>query len=121
MIATYYKYKEQLKIAVEALRTYADVRTWDCCFKNQCAYVDGSIAQIALNTIEEMNNDKRHRDNIKIRDGLLYCAKCKQYKPLDMFPKSKHEKSGRYHYCSECNKQQAKERRQRLKELKQDD
>ena len=107
MIATYYKYKEQLKIAVEALKTYADV--------------DGSIAQTALNIIEKMNNDKRHRKNIKIRDGLLYCSKCKQYKPFNMFPKSKHEKSGHYHYCSECNKQQAKERRQRLKELKQDD
>lgn len=121
MKATYYKYKEQLKIAVEALKTYADVRTWDCCFKNQCAYVDGSIAQIALNTIEEMNNDKRHKNNLKIHNDLLYCSKCKQYKPFDKFPKSKHEKSGHYHYCSECNKQQAKERRQRLKELNQDE
>jgi hypothetical protein len=121
MITTYNKYKEQLKIAVEALKTYADTKTYDCCAKMDCAYVDGSIAQNALNIIEEMNNDKRHRDDIKIRDGLFRCAKCKQYKSFDMFPKSKHEKSGHYHYCSECNKQQAKERRQRLKELKQDD
>ena len=121
MITTYNKYKEQLKIAVEALKTYADTKTYDCCAKMDCAYVDGSIAQIALNIIERMNNVKRHRNNLKIQDGLLYCSKCKQYKPFDMFPKSKHEKSGHYHYCNECNKQQAKERRQRLKDLKQDE
>lgn len=46
--------EKQLKIAVEALKTYADERTWDCCFKNQCAYVDGFEANEAIRKIKEL-------------------------------------------------------------------
>lgn len=46
--------EKQLKIAIEALKTYADERTWYCCLKNQCAYVDGFEADQALKQIKEL-------------------------------------------------------------------
>lgn len=46
--------EKQLKIAVEALEVYADSRTWDCCCRNQCAYVDGFEAAEALAKIKEI-------------------------------------------------------------------
>lgn len=45
--------EKKLEIAVKALRKYADRKTWDCCYRNQCAYVDGYIAQQALKEIEK--------------------------------------------------------------------
>ena len=44
--------EKKLEIAIEALGFYADRKTWNCCHRNQCAYVDGYIAQQAL---KEMN------------------------------------------------------------------
>ncbi len=40
--------EKKLEIAVKALKEYADKKTWDCCYRNQCAYVDGYMAQQAL-------------------------------------------------------------------------
>ena len=48
------KLEKQLKIAVEALKTYADERTWDCCIKNRCAYVTSYEADQALKQIKEL-------------------------------------------------------------------
>lgn len=45
--------KNKLEIAIKALKEYADKKTWDCCYRNQCAYVDGYIAQQALKEIEK--------------------------------------------------------------------
>lgn len=45
--------EKKLEIAVEALKEYADKKTWDCCYRNQCAYVDGYMAQQALKEIEQ--------------------------------------------------------------------
>ena len=45
--------EKKLKIAVKALKEYADKKTWDCCYRNQCAYVDGYMAQQALKEIEQ--------------------------------------------------------------------
>ena len=45
--------EKKLEIAEKALKEYADKKTWDCCYRNQCAYVDGYIAQQALKEIEE--------------------------------------------------------------------
>lgn len=45
--------KRKLKIAVKALETYANNRTWDCCHRNHCAYVDGFEAAEALRKIKE--------------------------------------------------------------------
>lgn len=45
--------EKKLEIAVKALKEYADKKTWDCCYRNQCAYVDGYIAQQALKEIEK--------------------------------------------------------------------
>lgn len=39
--------------ADKALKEYADKKTWDCCYRNQCAYVDGYMAQQALKEIEQ--------------------------------------------------------------------
>lgn len=44
--------EKKLEIAVKALKEYADKKTWDCCYRNQCAYVDGYIAQQALKEIK---------------------------------------------------------------------
>lgn len=49
------KLKKQLEIAVKALEVYADSRTWDCCYRNQCAYVDGFEAAEALRNIKELD------------------------------------------------------------------
>ena len=49
------KLEKQLKIAVEALEVYADNRTWDCCCRNQCAYVDGFEATEALRKIKKLD------------------------------------------------------------------
>lgn len=48
------KLEKQLEVAVKALKTYADERTWYCCFKNQCAYVDGFEANEAIAKIKEL-------------------------------------------------------------------
>lgn len=48
------KLKKQLEIAVKALEFYADNRTWNCCYRNQCAYVDGVEAAQALAKIKEI-------------------------------------------------------------------
>lgn len=45
--------EKKLEIAVQALKEYADKKTWDCCYRNQCAYVDGYMAQQALKEIEQ--------------------------------------------------------------------
>jgi hypothetical protein len=45
--------EKKLEIAVKALKEYADKKTWDCCYRNQCAYVDGYMAQQALKEIEQ--------------------------------------------------------------------
>lgn len=45
--------EKKLEIAVKALKEYADKKTWDCCYRNQCAYVDGAVAQQALKEIEK--------------------------------------------------------------------
>ena len=47
--------EKQLEIAVKALEVYADSRTWDCCCRNQCAYVDGFEASEALRKINELD------------------------------------------------------------------
>lgn len=44
--------EKKLEIAVKALKEYADKKTWDCCYRNQCAYVDGYMAQQALKEIK---------------------------------------------------------------------
>ena len=49
------KLKKQLEIAIKALDVYADIRTWDCCCRNQCAYVDGFEAAEALRKIKELD------------------------------------------------------------------
>ena len=36
---------------------------------------------------------------------MKHCSKCKQTKPLDMFPKDKKAKDGLYGYCKICNKE----------------
>ena len=45
--------EKKLSIAVKALKFYANRKTWGCCYRNQCAYVDGYIAQQALKEIKE--------------------------------------------------------------------
>lgn len=45
--------EKKLEIAIKALKQYADKKTWDCCYRNQCAYVDGYMAQQALKEIEQ--------------------------------------------------------------------
>jgi hypothetical protein len=45
--------EKKLEIAIKALKEYADKKTWDCCYRNQCAYVDGAVAQQALKEIEK--------------------------------------------------------------------
>lgn len=45
--------EKKLEIAIKALKEYADKKTWDCCYRNQCAYVDGYIAQQALKEIKK--------------------------------------------------------------------
>lgn len=45
--------EKKLEIAVKALKFYANRKTWGCCYRNQCAYVDGYIAQQALKEIKE--------------------------------------------------------------------
>jgi hypothetical protein len=45
--------EKKLEIAIKALKEYADKKTWDCCYRNQCAYVDGYMAQQALKEIEQ--------------------------------------------------------------------
>lgn len=45
--------EKKLEIAIKALKEYADKKTWDCCYRNQCAYVDGAVAQQALKEIEQ--------------------------------------------------------------------
>lgn len=45
--------KSKLEIARKALKFYANRKTWNCCYRNQCAYVDGYIAQQALKEIKE--------------------------------------------------------------------
>lgn len=45
--------EKKLKTAVKALKFYADRKTWNCCHRNQCAYVDGYIAQQVLKEIKE--------------------------------------------------------------------
>lgn len=56
---TYYllkcgKLEKKLEIATKALKEYADTTTWDCCERCQCAYVDGSVAAVALKEMEEI-------------------------------------------------------------------
>lgn len=48
--------EKKLEIAIKALEYYAERKTWEHCYKIQCAYVDGYTAQQALKEIEE----KRH-------------------------------------------------------------
>lgn len=48
--------EKKLEIAIKALEYYAERKTWEHCYKIQCAYVDGYTAQQALKKIEE----KRH-------------------------------------------------------------
>ena len=47
--------EKHLNIAVKALEFYADNKTWDCCCRNQCAYVDGFEAAEALRKIKELD------------------------------------------------------------------
>jgi hypothetical protein len=44
--------QKKLNIATSALRFYSDTTTWECCYKCQCAYVDGMVAQQALKEID---------------------------------------------------------------------
>ena len=46
--------EKKLEIAVSVLEEYADARTWDCCHRNQCAYVNGFEAALALAQIKEI-------------------------------------------------------------------
>lgn len=113
MKPTYYKYKEQLKIAIEALEYIFD---WlDCGHLDLAQYK----AEKALDEIEKLNISKNEKNTETIY-GMLRCSKCGEYKPFEMFPKDKHSKYGYYHYCRECNKHRAKVRRQKLKERKND-
>lgn len=48
-----FRAEKKLEIAIKALKEYADKKTWDCCYRNQCAYVDGYMAQQALKEIEQ--------------------------------------------------------------------
>ena len=45
--------EKKLSIAVKALKYYANRRTYDLCAMQQCSYVDGAVAQQALNKIEK--------------------------------------------------------------------
>lgn len=47
-----FRAEKKLETAVKALKFYADRKTWNCCHRNQCAYVDGYIAQQALKEIK---------------------------------------------------------------------
>lgn len=45
--------EKKLEIAIKALEYYAERKTWEHCYKIQCAYVDGYTAQQALKKIEK--------------------------------------------------------------------
>lgn len=44
--------ERKLNIAIKALEYYAERKTWEPCYKIQCAYVDGYTAQQALKEIK---------------------------------------------------------------------
>ena len=44
---------KKLDIATKALECYDNPNTWCCCARNNCSYVDGSIAHIALKEIKD--------------------------------------------------------------------
>jgi hypothetical protein len=49
-------YQKQIKVAIEALKSYSDDKTYESCYRCQCSYVDGHTAQMALNEINELQN-----------------------------------------------------------------
>lgn len=99
----YYKLKLALKIATRALEKIND-----------------ETSQKALEEIADMDKRaKRSYKNNRIDEGLLWCNYCKEYKPIEMFPKDKSTKTGYHHRCRECNARLAAEYKQRKKEQRQ--
>lgn len=99
----YYKLKLALKIATRALEK-----------------IDDETAQKALEKIADVNERaKRSFKNNRIDEGLLWCNYCKEYKPMEMFPKDRSTKTGYHHRCRECNARLSAEYKQRKKEQRQ--
>lgn len=92
---TYYKLRLALQIAKNALNE-----------------IDNNVAKKALKDIDDLYI-RKHGKNNKISEGLLWCAYCKSYKPIDQFCKDKHNNTGYQNRCRECNKEVSKEYRRR--------
>lgn len=48
---------------------------------------------------------------------LKKCNGCGKIKPLSDFPIDRSRKDGRFHWCFDCNKKKASERRKKIKHL----
>jgi hypothetical protein len=71
-----------------------------------------SMASYAKRTREKLGRDVAVRRVVP--DGYRYCPDCGETKPLDEFPRSQNDTSGRHRYCKPCHNARGQETKKRL-------